>query len=113
MARPFVYINMAMTADGKITSARREEPGFASRLDKKTMDRLRAEADAILVGAGTLRADDPPLHVRDPEMQAYRRSLKKPHGLVNVLVTASANGDSGSPFFQAGGAPRPGRAARA
>jgi len=100
MTRPFVYINMAMTADGKITSARREEPGFASRLDKKTMDRLRAEADAILVGAGTLRADDPPLQVRDPEMQAYRRSLRKPDELINVLVTASANIDPGSRFFR-------------
>lgn len=100
MDRPFVSINMAMTADGKITSARREEPGFASRLDKKTMDKLRAEADAILVGAGTLRADDPPLHVRDPEMQKYRRSLGKPDGLVNVLVTASADIDPASRFFQ-------------
>jgi 2,5-diamino-6-(ribosylamino)-4(3H)-pyrimidinone 5'-phosphate reductase len=99
MDRPFVAINMAMTADGKITSALREEPGFASRYDKTTMDRLRAEADAVLVGAGTLRADDPPLHVRDPDMKAYRRSLGKPDGLVNVLVTASANVDPGSRFF--------------
>jgi len=104
MARPFVYINMAMTADGKITSARREEPGFTSRLDRTTMDRLRAEADAILVGAGTLRADNPPLHVRDPEMQAYRRSLGKPDDLVNVLVTASANIDPASRFFHGGDA---------
>lgn len=100
MERPFVYINMAMTADGKITSARREEPGFASRRDKSVMDRLRAEADAVLVGAGTLRADDPPLHIRDPEMKAYRRSLGKPEGLVNVLVTASAAIDPGSRFFK-------------
>jgi 2,5-diamino-6-(ribosylamino)-4(3H)-pyrimidinone 5'-phosphate reductase len=99
MTRPFVSINMAMTADGKITSARREEPRFASRYDKKIMDRLRAEADAVLVGAGTLRADDPPLHVRDPEMIAYRRSLGKPDGLVNVLVTASASIDPASRFF--------------
>ena len=91
---------MAMTVDGKITSALREEPAFTSRLDKKTMDKLRAEADAILVGAGTLRADNPPLHVRDPEMQAHRRSLGKPEGLVNVLVTASANVDPASRFFR-------------
>jgi 2,5-diamino-6-(ribosylamino)-4(3H)-pyrimidinone 5'-phosphate reductase len=97
--RPFVYINMAMTADGKITSARREEPRFTSRRDKKTMDRLRAEADAVLVGAGTLRADDPPLHIRDAEMKAYRRSLGKPDALVNVLVTASAAVDPTSRFF--------------
>mgnify|MGYP003693605633 CR=1 FL=1 len=48
----------------------------------------------VLVGAGTLRADNPPLHVRDPEMKAHRRSLGKPEGLVNVLVTASARGRS-------------------
>ena len=100
MARPFVYINMAMTADGKITSSRREEPQFTSRRDKATMDRLRAEADAVLVGAGTLRADDPPLQVRDPEMKAHRRSLGKPEGLVNVLVTASAEIDPASRFFR-------------
>jgi 2,5-diamino-6-(ribosylamino)-4(3H)-pyrimidinone 5'-phosphate reductase len=99
MDRPFVSINMAMTADGKITSFLREEPAFSSRLDKKTMDRLRAEADAILVGAGTLRADDPQLHVRDPEMRAHRAALGKPEGLVNVLVTASAEVDPGSRFF--------------
>lgn len=99
MDRPFVCINMAMTADGKVTSAQREEPAFASRFDKKTMDRLRAEADAVLVGAGTLRADDPPLHVRDPEMKAHRHSLGKPDGLVNVLVSASAAVDPGSKFF--------------
>jgi riboflavin biosynthesis pyrimidine reductase len=56
-------MNMAMTADGKITSAKREYPTFTSADDKKTMDRLRAEADAVLIGAGTMRADDPPLTV--------------------------------------------------
>lgn len=100
MGRPFVTINMAMTADGKITSARREEPQFTSRLDKKTMDKLRAEADAVLIGAGTLRGDDPPLHVRDPEMKAYRRSLGKPEHLINVLVTASAAVEAGARFFK-------------
>jgi 2,5-diamino-6-(ribosylamino)-4(3H)-pyrimidinone 5'-phosphate reductase len=99
MDRPFVYLNMAMTADGKITSASREYPKFTSALDRKTMDRLRAEADALVVGAGTLRADDPPLHVRDAEMQAYRRSLGKPPGLLNVVVSASLSLDPDSRFF--------------
>ena len=99
MDRPFVTMNMAMTADGKITSVRREEPRFTSRLDKKTMDKYRAEADAVLVGAGTLRADNPPLHVRDPEMQAYRASLGKPPGLLNVVVSASARMDPKGRFF--------------
>ena len=99
MDRPFVTMNMAMTADGKITSVRREEPRFTSRRDKKMMDKYRAEADAVLVGAGTLRADDPPLHLRDPEMKEYRASLGKPPGLLNVLVTASARIDPAGRFF--------------
>jgi len=99
MDRPFVTMNMAMTADGKITSVGREEPKFTSRRDKRTMDKYRAEADAVLVGAGTLRADDPPLHLRDPEMKAYRASLGKPEGLLNVVVTASAKLDPAGRFF--------------
>jgi len=99
MDRPFVYVNMAMSADGKITSFRREEPRFTSKQDKKTMDKLRAEADALLIGAGTLRHDDPRQEVRDPEMKAYRRSLGKPDLLLNVLVTASAKVDPRSKLF--------------
>lgn len=99
MQRPFVYINMAMTADGKITSAFRQYPSFTTPYDKRNMDRLRAEADAILVGAGTLRADDPSFLVRDPEMQAYRRSLGKPEGLLKVLVSASLDIGADSRFF--------------
>jgi 2,5-diamino-6-(ribosylamino)-4(3H)-pyrimidinone 5'-phosphate reductase len=100
MARPFVYINMAMTADGKITSAKREYPRLTSDLDRLTMDRLRAEADVLVVGAGTLRADDPPLRVRDPAMRAYRESLGKPAGLIRVAVTASGDIDPASRFFE-------------
>ncbi len=102
MERPFVCMNMAMTADGKISSAAREYPGFTSRRDRKTMDRFRAESDAVLVGAGTLRTDDPPLHIRDEEARAYRRSLGKPEGLLNVVVTASAAIDPASRFFREG-----------
>ncbi len=100
MERPHVVVNMAMTADGKITSAAREYPTFTSRHDKRMMDRLRAEADAILVGAGTLRADDPPLKVRDPEMLEYRRSLGKAEGLLRVVVSGSARLDPRARFFR-------------
>jgi 2,5-diamino-6-(ribosylamino)-4(3H)-pyrimidinone 5'-phosphate reductase len=99
MTRPFVYINMAATVDGKITSATREYPRFTSDHDRREMDRLRAEADAILIGARSLRADDPPLHVRTEEMRAHRRSLGKPEGLLRVLVTASGRFEPTSRFF--------------
>ena len=102
MTRPVVCMNMAMTADGKITSSAREYPKFTSEIDRRTMDRIRAECDAVLVGAGTLRADDPAMRVRDPAMQAYRRSLGKPDELPNVVVTASCDLDPGSGFFRSG-----------
>jgi 2,5-diamino-6-(ribosylamino)-4(3H)-pyrimidinone 5'-phosphate reductase len=99
MTRPFVYINMAATVDGKITSAAREYPRITSEHDRREMDRLRAEADAIAVGAGTLRTDDPPLQVRTDEMRAHRRALGKPEGLLRVLVTASGGVETTSRFF--------------
>jgi len=100
--RPFVYVNMAMTADGKITSAAREYAAFTSRHDKRTMDRLRAGADAVLIGAGTLRADDPPLSIRDPEMRALRASLGKPAELRTVVVSARLDLPFDGRFFRDG-----------
>ena len=99
MDRPFVSINMAMTVDGKITSSRRERPRFTSAHDRQNMDRVRALSDAVLVGARTIRADSPNLHVRTPAMRDYRRSLGKPAGLLKILVTASARIEPDNTFF--------------
>jgi 2,5-diamino-6-(ribosylamino)-4(3H)-pyrimidinone 5'-phosphate reductase len=90
--RPFVFVNMAMTVDGKITSAAREQPAFASREDRRRMDQLRASADALLVAAGTVRADNPAWHVRT---EAERRG-PAPHRL---LVSGSAMIPDDSRFF--------------
>ncbi len=99
MPRPYVYVNMAMTADGKITSATREYPRFTSEHDRAHMDRLRAEADALLIGGRTVRADDPSWQIRTDAMRERRRELGKPPGLLRVLVTASARVDGSSRFF--------------
>ena len=100
MDRPFVYINMAMSVDGKITTADREYPRMTSSHDRANMDRLRADADAILVGARTVRSDNPNLHVRTPSMQAYRRTAGRARGLLKVLVTASLDLDPASRSLQ-------------
>jgi 2,5-diamino-6-(ribosylamino)-4(3H)-pyrimidinone 5'-phosphate reductase len=99
MNRPFVFVNMAATVDGKITSAAREYPLFASAMDRRRMDLRRAEADALLVGAGTLRADDPPLWLRDPEARQYRASLGRPPELTRVVVTRGGELPATSRFF--------------
>jgi diaminohydroxyphosphoribosylaminopyrimidine deaminase / 5-amino-6-(5-phosphoribosylamino)uracil reductase len=62
--RPYVVLKMAASLDGKIAAAdgsSRWITGEAARVD---VHRLRAESDAVLVGAGTVRADDPELTVR-------------------------------------------------
>lgn len=102
MDRPFVFVNMAATVDGKITSAAREYPRFASARDRRRMDFRRAEADALLVGAGTLRADDPPLWLRDPEARRHRTSLGRPPELTRIVVTGSGDLPANSRFFDEG-----------
>jgi riboflavin-specific deaminase-like protein len=52
--RPWVVVNMAMTADGKIATAGREVTTFGSPRDLKALYSLRATADAILCGARTV-----------------------------------------------------------
>lgn len=104
--RPFVYVNMASSVDGKITSAAREYPKMTSAADRTEMDRLRSTADAILVGAGTLRADDPPLHVRDEALRRERVAAGRPVELPRIVVSRSLSLPSGSRFFADDGAPR-------
>lgn len=52
--RPFVFINMAMTADGKIATANRTVSSFSSRRDVEHLYELRATADAVMAGARTI-----------------------------------------------------------
>jgi len=64
---PFVTLKMAATLDGKVAArdgSSRWITGEAARAD---VHRLRADSDAIVVGAGTALADDPALTVRDPD----------------------------------------------
>ncbi len=82
MNRPFVFINVAMTADGKIDTFRRTGAAISSARDKERVDRLRAEADAIMVGGRTLLDEDPKLTVKseDAAQAACRaRALPKSH----------------------------------
>jgi diaminohydroxyphosphoribosylaminopyrimidine deaminase/5-amino-6-(5-phosphoribosylamino)uracil reductase len=74
--RPWVILKLAATLDGGTAApdgASRWITGPAARAD---VHRLRAESDAVLVGAGTVRADDPELTVRRPGVTADRQPLR-------------------------------------
>ena len=62
--RPFVIAKCGMSLDGRLSSAPGEKRWITSAASRRHARQLRAQVDAILVGAGTLRADNPRLTVR-------------------------------------------------
>lgn len=62
--RPTVILKAAMTLDGQLAAADGTSQWISSPEARQDAHRLRAEVDAVMVGAGTLRADDPRLTVR-------------------------------------------------
>ena len=72
MERPYVSINVAMTADGKIDTFERKGSTISSPRDKERVDRLRAESDAVMVGGRTLLDEDPKLTVKSDVLRAER-----------------------------------------
>jgi 2,5-diamino-6-(ribosylamino)-4(3H)-pyrimidinone 5'-phosphate reductase len=87
---PFVFVNMAMTADGKIATANRRVSTFGSRYDQTHLLELRARADAVMAGART--ADLNEVHL-GPGPAKYRR-LRRQRGLseYNLRVIVSGSG---------------------
>ena len=53
-----IRVNMAVSLDGKIAPAERGKLRLGGRADLRRMESLRAWADVIVVGAGTIRAED-------------------------------------------------------
>ena len=85
--RPYVLVNMAVTADGKTDSGERRGARISGPADTARVDRLRAAADAVMVGGRTLMGEDPRLTVRDAAMSRGRLEAGRTAQPAKVGVT--------------------------
>ena len=65
--RPNVVVNVAMSADGKISTRERRQVKISGVQDFERVDRLKADSDAVMIGIGTVLSDDPSLTVKSEE----------------------------------------------
>ena len=101
MNRPFVFINVAMTTDGKIDTFQRKGSAISSPRDKERVDQLRAGADAVMVGGRTLLNEDPKLTVKSEALRAERVERGLPPNPMKVGVVTQANLKADSQFLNA------------
>ena len=105
LARPYTIMSCAVSLDGCLDDGSPQRLILSGPEDLDEVDELRARADAILVGAGTIRADNPRLLVRDPARVAARERAGRPPHPLRVTVTASGDLDPAARFFAGPGTP--------
>lgn len=103
MARPYVLLSVATSLDGYIDDARPERLLLSNREDFDRVDQVRAESDAILIGAGTIRADNPRLLVNSERRRHDRITRGRPEHPLKVTVSGSGDLDPQARFWHHGG----------
>lgn len=102
MSRPFVLLSVATSIDGYLDDTTAERLMLSNEADFDRVDQVRAESDAILVGAETIRRDNPRLIVKDQERRAERITAGRPATPRKVTVSASGNLDPDAKFWHHG-----------
>jgi 5-amino-6-(5-phosphoribosylamino)uracil reductase len=82
-----VIVNMAVSVDGRINTRTRERFALGSEYDRRLMDVLRERADAVLIGAGTVRHDGHQMLLRYPDLVAKREKRGEAAHPVNVVLS--------------------------
>ena len=100
--RPYVLLSCGMSLDGYVDDAARERLLLSNDADFDRVDEVRAGCDAILVGATTIRQDNPRLLVRSAARRAARVARGGSPTPVKVTVTSSCALDPAAQFFTVG-----------
>lgn len=98
--RPYVLVNMVMSADGKVVVDGTEQ-GIGSKVDQRLMRELRVSADVVLNGASTLRASGSSSRTGDPVLEHMRMERGKPRAAIAATITASGDLPLDKMFFTA------------
>src|SRR4051812_42878847 len=104
--RPYTLLSCGMSLDGFLDDASDQRLLLSNDADFDRVDEVRSGSDAILVGAATVRNDDPRLQVRSPERVARRRTAGRPAQPLKVTVTNRAKLDPEARFFAVGSGPK-------
>ncbi|RNI14613.1 2,5-diamino-6-(ribosylamino)-4(3H)-pyrimidinone 5'-phosphate reductase [Methanohalophilus sp. RSK] len=102
MPTPFTFINAAMSIDGKISTRQRRQVRISGDIDFERMDELRASSDAVMVGIGTVLADDPSLTVKSDERRAKRLAKGLDENPVRIVVDSKARIPTDADIFRKG-----------
>jgi len=97
--RPYVLLSCAMSIDGCLDAPGPQRLILSGDADLDRVDEERAEADAIMVGAATIRRDNPRLLIRSAARRAARITRDLPEHPTRVTLTASGDLDPGARFF--------------
>jgi 2,5-diamino-6-(ribosylamino)-4(3H)-pyrimidinone 5'-phosphate reductase len=84
--RPFVFVNIAMSADGKISTRERRQVRISGKEDFARVDTIKAGSDAIMVGIGTVLADNPSLTVKSQELREQRLASGVDEHPIRIVV---------------------------
>ena len=100
--RPYVLLSCATSADGYLDDASPRRLILSGPADLDRVDEVRAGCDAIMVGAQTVRQDNPRLLIRDPRRRARRAAHGLPEHPARVTLTATGDLDPQARFFAPG-----------
>lgn len=98
--RPHTTVVLAMTADGKIASAKKSPARFSANADKAHLEKQISLVDGVLFGAGTLRAYGTTLPICDPQLLQARSQQLKPPQPVHIVCSATAQLNPQLRFFR-------------